>query len=213
MKVQTVFFDVGETLLDETRLWGGWADWLGVPRLTLFAALGGLIARGEHHRRVFELLRPGIDLAREQAERAAAGQAYTFEPRDLYPDALACLAELRRRGYRVGLAGNNPAEAEAALRAMQLPIDYLASSASWGVEKPSPAFFARVAELAGLPPAAIAYVGDRVDNDVAPAARAGMRAVFLLRGPWAYLQAGLPEAALASARIGSLAELPDLLLR
>ncbi len=211
MGVQTVFFDVGETLVDETRLWGAWADWLGVPWLTFFGALGGVIARGEHHQRVFELLRPGFDMARERATRAAAGRAYAFEPRDFYPDALACLAELRRRGYWVGLAGNNPAEAEAALRAMRLPIDYLASSASWGVEKPAPEFFARVAELAGLPPAAIAYVGDRVDNDVAPAARAGMRAVFLLRGPWAFLQAGMPEAALASAQISSLAELPELI--
>ncbi len=211
MNVQTVFFDVGETLVDETRLWGGWADWLGVPWLTFFGTLGGVIARGEHHRRVFELLRPGFDLAREAAARAAAGQAYAFEPRDFYPDALACLAELRRRGYQVGLAGNNPAEAEAALRAMRLPIDYLASSASWGVEKPAPAFFARVAERAGQPPAAIAYVGDRADNDVAPAARAGMHAVFLLRGPWAFLQASMPDAALASAQINSLAELPDLL--
>ena len=41
-------------------------------------------------------------------------------------------------------------------------------------------------------------MGDRVDNDVSPAAAAGMRAVFLRRGPWAWLQAGrdpVPEAA------------------
>ena len=46
MPIHTVFFDVGETLLDETRIWGAWADWLGVTRLTFFAALGAVIARG-----------------------------------------------------------------------------------------------------------------------------------------------------------------------
>ena len=210
MKVTTVFFDVGETLVDETRQWGGWADWLGVTRLTFFAALGAVIERGEHHRRVFELVRPGIDLAREQAARAA-GQSDLFDKGDFYPDAIGCLEELRRQGYRIGLAGNQPAGAEAALRAMDLPVDYVASSAGWGVEKPAPEFFARIVGLAGVAPAEIAYVGDRIDNDVAPAAAAGMVAVFLRRGPWGYLQADRPEAALARIKIDSLADLPAAL--
>ena len=82
MIIHTVFFDIGETLVDETRQWGSWADWLGIPRLTFFAALGGLIERGEHHRRVFELLRPGIDLMHERAalgfgERCTSGALFT----------------------------------------------------------------------------------------------------------------------------------------
>lgn len=209
MHINTIFFDVGETLVDETRQWGGWADWLAIPRLTFFGALGGVIARGEHHRRVFELLRPGIDMERERVARAAAGQADVFDARDFYPDALPCLHELRRRGYRIGLAGNQPEAAEAALRAMALPVEFIASSAGWGVEKPAPEFFARVVALAGVPPAAIAYVGDRVDNDIVPAADAGMAAVFLRRGPWGVLHANLPGAARAHLRIETLAELPD----
>ena len=38
MKVSAVFFDIGETLIDETRPWSLLADWLGVPRMTLFAS-------------------------------------------------------------------------------------------------------------------------------------------------------------------------------
>ncbi len=30
MAIRAVFFDVGETLVDETRAWGSWADWLGL---------------------------------------------------------------------------------------------------------------------------------------------------------------------------------------
>jgi FMN phosphatase YigB (HAD superfamily) len=209
--IQAVFFDVGETLIDETRQWGEWADWLGVSRLTFFAALGAVIARGEHHRRVFEIVRPGMDLAREQAAREQAGRAYLIEPGDFYPDALPCLRELRARGYRLGLAGNQPAATEAQLRAMGLPVDVVASSDGWGVEKPSPAFFARVVAAAGVPAHTIAYVGDRLDNDVLPALAAGMVAVFLRRGPWGYLHAGQPDAARASLRIDTLAELPAAL--
>jgi FMN phosphatase YigB (HAD superfamily) len=79
------------------------------------------------------------------------------------------------------------------------------------VEKPSPEFFARVVALAEVPPAQIAYVGDRADNDVAPAADAGMLAVFLRRGPWGYLHAGRPEVARAGIRLESLAHLPGAL--
>jgi FMN phosphatase YigB (HAD superfamily) len=211
MAIQTVFFDIGETLVDETRQWGEWADWLGIPRLTFFGALGGLIARGEHHRRVFELLRPGIDLARERAARAEAGYSEHFERSDFYPDAIPCLAALRRAGYLIGLAGNQPEGVEDVLRAMDLPVDLIASSASWGVEKPAAEFFARVAALAGVPPAKIAYVGDRVDNDVAPSALAGMLAIFLRRGPWAILQAEHPDATRAHIRLDSLDALPQAL--
>ena len=211
MTIDVVFFDVGETLVDETRQWGAWADWLEIPRLTFFAVLGGLIERGEHHRRVFELLRPGIDMASERAARVAAGYSEHFERADFYPDAIPCMETLRRAGYRIGLAGNQPEGVEDVLRAMNLPVDLIASSAGWGVEKPSPEFFARVAALAGVPPAKIAYVGDRVDNDVVPAANVGMLAVFLRRGPWGFLQAAHPDAARARIRLDSLAALPQAL--
>lgn len=183
MRVRAVFFDVGETLVDETRTRGAWADWLGVPRLTFFAVLGAVIARGEHHQRVFELLRPDFDWKQARQERAAAGSFEGLRAEDFYPDALPCLHALRARGYRLGLAGNQPAEVEASLRELGLPVDLIASSARWGVEKPSPGFFARLAEEAGLPPGDIAYVGDRLDNDVLPARESGMVAVFLRRGP------------------------------
>lgn len=73
--IRAVFFDVGETLVDETRQWTSWAEWLGVTPLAFCAALGAVIERGEHHRRVFDYFAPGIDLAAEDAKRRAAGRA------------------------------------------------------------------------------------------------------------------------------------------
>ena len=93
---------------------------------------------------------------------------------------------------RVGFAGNQPAGAERAGRP-RAPGDLVATSAAWGVSKPDPAFFARmIAELA-LAREEIAYVGDRVDNDVVPAAAAGLFTVHLRRGPWGIIQAAWPE--------------------
>lgn len=52
-------FDVGETLIDETRHWTVLADAVGVPRLTFFAVFGSLIERGEDHRRIWSELGGG----------------------------------------------------------------------------------------------------------------------------------------------------------
>ena len=204
-------FDVGETLVDETRQWGEWADWLGIPRFTFFGVLGGVIARGEDHRRVFEMVAPGLDLDAAVAARARGGGSPRFEEADLYPDAVPCLDALQAGGYRVGLAANQPEGAVETLAELGVRADFIGSSAAWRVWKPSPVFFAKVAEAAGCSPERVAYVGDRVDNDVVPAATAGMVAVFVRRGPWAYLNAHRPEASLARIRVDSLAELPDAL--
>jgi HAD superfamily hydrolase (TIGR01509 family) len=191
MALNAVVFDVGETLIDETGMWERAADAAGVPRFTLMGVLGGLAARGEHHRRVWEIL---------DVEHPAS----TWGPEDFYPDALPCLDELRARGLRVAAVGNTPAETEDALREH---VDVLGSSGRWGIEKPAPEFFERIAAVTGLRPEEIAYVGDRVDNDVGPALAAGMVAVHIRRGPWGYLHDPPPEA----LRIRSLVELPEAL--
>lgn len=211
MGVRAVVFDVGETLADETAAWGEWADWMGVPRLTFFGVLGGVIERGQDHREVFGLLRPGFDHAREAAAKRAAGRGWRIRSEDLYPDTLPCLEALRAEGYRLGVAGNQSMTQAGLIRDLGLPVDVVASSGDWGVAKPDPAFFSRVAEAVGLPPDQIAYVGDRVDNDVLPAVAAGMTAVFVRRGPWGMLHSVLPAAARAHVRVESLAELPAAL--
>ena len=191
MALSWVVFDVGETLVDETGMWERAADAAGVPRFTLMGVLGGLAARGEQHGRVWEIL--GV-------EQPAA----TWELDDFYADALPCVERLRAAGYRLAASGNTPAFVEAELRNQ---FDRVGSSASWGVDKPAPEFFRRVVELAGVPAEKIAYVGDRVDNDVVPALEAGMVAVHIRRGPWGLLH----DPPAAAIRIRSLEELPAAL--
>ena len=211
MSIKAVVFDVGETLVDETESWGDWADWLGVPRLTFFATLGSVIARGGDHREVFPILRPGIDLAAESRARQAAGRRAAVTIDDFYPDALVCLRALVEAGFVVGIAGNQPSETESVLASLDVPLALVASSERWGIHKPDPAFFAKIVTELGFEPAEIAYVGDRVDNDVKPAARAGLRAIFIRRGPWAFIQAGRDDPPAADSSIDSLDELPAAL--
>lgn len=199
-----VCLDVGETLIDETRIWSIWADELGVPRLTFFAALGAVIVRGGEHRDVFPIF--GADdwqLRLPSVEHRYAG----FAPEDLYPDALGALDALRAGGYRLAIVANQPAMRAEQLRAIGVEAEVLAMSEALGVAKPAPEFFSRALALMGWPePANVAYVGDRVDNDVLPSMAAGMRAVWIRRGPWGVVQR-LPEGTQPALVVNALEEL------
>lgn len=199
-----VVLDVGETLIDETRVWSTWADELGITRLTFMAALGAVIARDEDHRTVFDLLGISDWTERRDAVEARYGG---FTPADLYPDAIQAIEGLRAGGCQVAITANQPARRAAQLEALGISTEVLAMSEAMGVSKPDPAFFARTLTLLGdPPPGRVAYVGDRVDNDVLPAMRAGLRPVWLRRGPWGRIQA-LPPATTGVLVVDSLAEL------
>ena len=209
--IKAVVFDVGETLVDETREYGTWADWLGVPRHAFSAVFGAVIALGLDHREAFQYFRPGFDLTAERARRAEAGQPETFSEADLYPDARPAMAALREMGVWVGVAGNQPSRAGEILRSLDLPADLIATSDDWGVSKPDPAFFRAVAGAAPCAAGEIVYVGDRIDNDLKPAKAAGMRTAFIRRGPWGYILDRHPDMATAvDWRMTTLAELPAL---
>lgn len=205
MAARWVCLDVGETLIDETRVWSIWADVLGIPRLTFMAAFGAVVARGGEHSGVFPLVGVTDWRAHLPAVQAAYGG---FRPDDLYPDAIPSLDAFRAAGYRVAIIANQPAERTAELRALGVEAEVMAMSDEMGVAKPAPAFYARALALLGDPdPSDVAYVGDRPDNDVRPAAATGMRPVWIRRGPWGVIEPAPPsEAALA---VGSLTELVE----
>ena len=199
MSVRAVFFDVGETLVDEERWWRQLCERAGLQPHVVWAALGVTIERGEEHSELWSHL--GIDRPDGWWEEIE----YRLE--DLYPDATPCLEALRSAGLRVGIVGNQSATLERWARSAELPADVISSSASLGVRKPDPQFFAGIVELAECAPAEVAYVGDRVDNDVLPARDAGLVAIHIRRGPWGRLQrtpSGVPA-------IDSLAELSGAL--
>jgi HAD superfamily hydrolase (TIGR01662 family) len=211
--ISAVAFDIGETLIDETRIWSRWADRLAVPHLTFMGVLGGIAAQGRSHREVFEFFRPGFDLNAELERWRAedpSGLKSNFDADDLYPDVRPTFMRLREMGKRVVIAGNQPPAARESLETLELGADAILISAEVGVEKPSPGFFEKVSEAVGVKASDILYVGDRVDNDVLPAKASGMRAVLIRRGPWGYLQAEWPQAAQADSVINSLSEIPDL---
>jgi HAD superfamily hydrolase (TIGR01549 family) len=207
--IRAVVFDVGECLVDESREYGTWADWLGVPRHTFSTVFGAVIAKGLDYRETFDVFRPGFDLGKARRQRADEGKPEWFGEDDLYPDARPALARLRDDGLWVGIAGNQTARAGGLLRDLALPADMIATSDDWGVTKPDSGFFWRILEETPGGPDEILYVGDRLDNDIRPAAGLGLRTALIRRGPWAMIQQDDPDAAqVPTMRIDSLTELP-----
>jgi FMN phosphatase YigB (HAD superfamily) len=203
-----VLFDIGETLVDETRWWSDWADYLGVSRLALMAVLGAVIERGEDHMETFRIVRPDLDFDAVWAQRLDDGYV-DLAPSDFYADALPCLDRLKHEGFLVGVAGNQ-SWIDEMIRA-QTKVDFVFTANSLGVAKPAPAFFDRLVSACDLPAGAIAYVGDRLDNDVGPSGAAGMVPVWLRRGPWAFVQQAKGGPPGDVVTIDSLDELPSAL--
>lgn len=194
--IRAVVFDVGETLVDETRRWSALAREAGVTPFALMGVIGALIDRGESHRRAWEIL--GV---------AEPVTPVSICVDDLYPDALECLSAAKSAGLTVGVAGNQPADVVTQLQSLGCEVDLLASSTEWGVAKPSPEFFHRLVDEIDAPASEVLYVGDRLDNDIEPAAAIGMRTALLRRGPWGLIHSSWPGATVADLRLESLSQL------
>jgi HAD superfamily hydrolase (TIGR01662 family) len=186
-----VCFDVGETLIDETRVWATWAELLGVTPFSMMAALGAVIVRGEDHRKAFDLVdRPEWSHQRDEFERRYGG----FGTGDLYPDAVPTLDALHHAGYRLAVIANQPRQRTQELTALSLRFDVMAMSEELGVHKPDPEFYAVALKLMQARPSDVLYVGDRLDNDVRPAHAVGMHTAWLRRGPWGLIVRDAPPA-------------------
>ena len=120
------------------------------------------------------------------------------------PGIADLLAGLQRQGLALGLAANQPASALARLDVAGLSgfFTYREVSGTHGLLKPDVRVFLHACAALDLPPAACIMVGDRIDNDIAPARTLGMRTVLFRTGRHARQQPRsweeIPDAEAAS---------------
>jgi putative hydrolase of the HAD superfamily len=100
-----------------------------------------------------------------------------------YPDAAPALLSLRSLGLRLVVASNWDCSLPEWLEGAGLweLLDGAASSAVVGEAKPSPAVFDEALRIAGVGAHEAIHVGDSVDNDIAGARAAGIRALLVDR--------------------------------
>ena len=150
---------------------------------------GTVVTPEAYREKRLECIRQG--LSGDQAAIAFFGLTKTPWHSELerpYPDAAPVLAELKRRGYELGVIANQNPGTEERLAAWDLLryFDAVAPSAELGVAKPDPAIFQWALNRAGCASGEAVMVGDRLDNDIAATKALGFHTVRLLRGLGAF---------------------------
>lgn len=100
---------------------------------------------------------------------------------ELRPGIADVLRALKARGLKLGLAANQPMRALESLKQHGIG-EYFSNqglSAFYGFRKPDVRLFLCACEDLGVTPAECIMVGDRIDNDVAPAKLLGMATVLI----------------------------------
>jgi HAD superfamily hydrolase (TIGR01549 family) len=217
MTIEIVFLDIGGVLYDDTVYARAWNRALrdAGARFT-DAEFDDEYTRarteqlGSFRRRLIARFLPEGDLRELET---LAGRYWHYPPSALYDDAVPCLEELQRT-HRLGVIANQPGEVRAAMRRDGLEpfFEVWGVSDELGVGKPDPALFELAVKAAGVAPEASVMVGDRLDYDMRPATRVGMRTIWMLRGE-APDDPTPEQLAETDGAVRSLADLPAALER
>ena len=126
-------------------------------------------------------------------------------------DAVPTLRQLRKMGLSIGLLSNTHWPAAFHERLLERDgltdlIDVRRYTSEMERAKPDPAAFRVVLDCLGLSPAAVAFVGDRLRDDIWGAQQLGMRTVWMHSSGTTAGEAVVPDAV-----IHHLTELPGLL--
>ena len=204
MKATWLFFDMGSTIMDETP--------------AMEKRIRDTIAGTDITFEAFAAKMAEFRAMGQREDQAAFGYFGLHEiapwPRDdevPYPDAEAVLRILKERGYRLGIIANqSPGSADRLARfGLRDYFEVICASAEEGVDKPDPALFRRALTRAGCSPEDAVMIGDRTDNDVAPAKALGMQTVLIRQGYGGY-HVIHHEGEIPDLTVDSLPELLDI---
>jgi HAD superfamily hydrolase (TIGR01549 family) len=187
-QIEFIFFDVGNIFVSDDPssafLYRKLYDYLGGERRwspeEFFAARLAHVESGGH---LWSFI-AGYVGEHDLPEWRRQARAELYAQWDRYSPPIPGMAEAAQelaRHYRLGLIANQPRQIRDVLarRGFWELFEVRAISEELGLEKPDPAIFQWALDRSGVEPARALMVGDRVDNDIAPARRLGMRTLWL----------------------------------
>lgn len=203
--IKRLFFDLGSTLVDETDCY-----------------LKRYAEAVEHTNLSFEDFRDkAIEFYRQNRKgdhEAANYYGLTLpkwhtELEKLYPNVSSVLEALICKGYKLGVIANQPLGTRERLEKWGISgyFHVVMASAEEGVAKPDLRIFQRALSEAGCLPENAVMIGDRLDNDIVPAKKIGMKTVWVRQGMSRYSIHGTMEEE-PDHIIDEISELNDLLL-
>ncbi|HSI02697.1 MAG TPA: HAD family hydrolase [Reyranella sp.] len=116
-----------------------------------------------------------------QRVRAMTANVDVFQ---LRPEIEGLLRKLHQRELTLGIVANQPEAMRERLERAGVGdlFDHQGLSGATGWRKPDPRAFTTAAEALGVTPAECIMIGDRIDNDIAPAKALGMAAIRFRTG-------------------------------
>lgn len=177
MKATWLFFDMGSTIMNETpAMEKRIRDSIAGTDIT-FEAFAAKMAE-------FRAMGMREDLATFDYFEIRQRTPWPRDAEIPYPEAEAVLRNLKERGYRLGIIASQPLGSEQRLARFGLRdfFDVICASAEEGLDKPDPALYRRALTRAECAPEDAVMIGDRTDNDVAPAKSLGMQTVLIRQG-------------------------------
>ena len=187
--LEAVFLDIGGTLYDDR--------WYSEALLRALRDLGAEIGEDEFKEEYDRWRREPQGSFRDVMGRRFLGpdsdplvvtkamERYWCYPAEaLMPGAREALEHLDGR-YTVGIIADQQSSVRESLArdALDTFVDVWCISADLGMEKPDPRVFETALERAGVSdPSRATMVGDRLDDDIRPSRKVGMRAVWVLTG-------------------------------
>ncbi len=204
MNLKWLFFDIGSTLVDETECYN---------QRIIDAISGTDISFEQFNEKRIEFakqnLKSDIETIRFFGLKKTPWHGELEKP---YPEADKLLNILSGKGYKIGIIANQSAGTAKRLENWGLLkyIDIVLSSEEEGISKPDPEIFLRALKRAGCKPSDAAMIGDRLDNDIYPAKKLGMKTIWVKQGISAY-QNPQCEAYAADYSVNSIIEIADIL--
>lgn len=220
--IEVLLFDVGETILDAA----GQQDALMEVHRTTLARFGFEMSVEEYRLLDSEKISEFVPSPMHAITRHFSGanaslfDEITREVRShypeirslgyrLYPGAAVILEQLAEE-YTLALAGNAPASITDVLDDLGVLrwFRHRVVSGSIGIKKPDERFFRTILDKAGFSPSEAIMIGDRLDNDIIPAKKLGIRTIWLRQGRYSAL-APRSQGEIPDVTISSLEELPS----
>jgi FMN phosphatase YigB (HAD superfamily) len=218
------FFDLGGTLLDDLPF----HDYIYGTMLSMFAERGHNVTMGEFVSMRDLLVKKRVPILKSLIEHFT-GEESLVNPlmkeltsriegkgpglQSPFPEAVQVLKVLMPK-YSLGIIANQQVGIHDRLKEIGWNEFFSVAVVSdeVGFSKPDIRIFQLALQLADCKPREAAMVGDRIDNDIAPAKRIGMRTI---RFKWGIFgpQNASSKVETPDAEITSLCELPDALAR
>lgn len=173
--IKWIFFDIGSTLVDESVAYKN-----RIERTISNTD----VSYDDFYSKMVEISKYNQNGYHKALEYYGLTMApWNSDDEFVYHEAEECLRKLSKK-YKIGIIANQVFESEERLEKIDLLkyINLVVASAEEGVEKPDLRIFEIALSKADCKAEEAVMVGDRLDNDIVPANKIGMKTVWIKQG-------------------------------